>query len=517
MSDINFSSLKDFIISNNPQEIFSDAMIGFEKESMRVNNSRISNLPHPKELGSSLCNKFITTDFSEAQLELITPPTKGNSDCLKILGEIHHFVSSKIDNEIIWPLSIPPNINSQYDIPIAKFGSSNEGMFKHIYRLGLANRYGRAMQSISGLHFNYSLPSMIWNFFQGMESMHLKDIKSELYFNLIRNIYEMNWLLIYLFGASPVIDKRLLNTLNDNFEHLDKNSLYLPHATSLRMSEYGYSNIKRKGLYISVNSLDEYISTLKYATTTEDKDNMGFEDDNFIQLNKNLLQIEAEFYATARAKSNHIEDKIPSINLFNYGVDFVEIRSLDLNPFSSIGITKETVIFLELFLIFCLSKEAKQINQERMEIINHNDLVVAKYGRDRNQRIRENGTFNTIKDSGNRILDLMAPYAELMDTEDTRYSLVLSKMKSQIDNPDETISARIIESIKSKNISHLEFGNNLGERYKSEFLKNSSESNSFWERLEDEALDSVSRNRKLEEITRQEKIPFDKFKEEYFT
>tara|TARA_B100000427_G_scaffold197193_1_gene163852 strand:+ start:239 stop:1798 length:1560 start_codon:yes stop_codon:yes gene_type:complete len=515
MNNIDYPALNDYLLSINLNETFSDAMIGFEKESLRVNNSKISLSPHPKRLGSSLCNKYITTDFSEAQLELITPPSKGNKDSLRILEEIHHFVHSKIGDEIIWPLSIPPSLNSEADIPIAEFGSSHEGIFKHIYRKGLACRYGTAMQSISGFHFNYSLPDEIWSYFDYKDDHELMGIKTEIYFNMIRNIYQMNWLLIYLFGASPVIDQKLLKNQNDPFERIDSNSLLLANATSLRMSEYGYSNLNRNGIYIPINTLNDYANALRHATTTPDTRYKNFSE-NHIQLNENILQIEAEFYATARAKSNHSDIKRPSANLLRHGVDFIEIRSLDLNPFSPVGIKKEAINFLELFLIFSLSKDSGSISRENLDKINQNDLLVSKYGRDTNQKLNKNGTNISIKDWGIEILEMMLPYAELMDGGNLEYSNTLNMMKSHLNNPDETISARIIDSLALNKYSHLELGNHLGESYKKSFLTRNKKTNEFWETLQNEVKHSLNFQSELEELTLRGNISFDEFKEEYF-
>ena len=389
-------------------------------------------------------------------------------------------------------------------------------MFKHIYRQGLASRYGTSMQSISGFHFNYSLPAEIWSFFDGKKNNRdTITIKSDLYFNIIRNIYQMNWLLLYLFGASPIIDQKLIANKNESFERIDENSLFLRNATSLRMSEYGYSNLTRKGIYISINSLNEYANALRYATNNKD---IRFENlaEGNIQLNQNIFQIEAEFYATARAKSNHTEIKRPSTNLLNHGVDFIEIRSLDLNPFSPVGIKKEAIFFLELFLILSLTRDSGNISRERFNEINQNDLLVAKHGRDINQKLNNNGLNISIKDWGNQILDMMIPYAELMDGDDNEYTDTINMMKSSLNNPDETISARIIDSLVANNYSHLEFGNKLGENYKKQFLRIDRKSNSFWEILENETKQSLDKQSELEEMTERGNTSFDEYKEQHF-
>jgi len=194
-----FSEIKDLL---------SYGKVGFEKESLRVINSSIAQSPHPGSLGSALCNQYITTDFSEAQLELVTPPFQDKQKALRLLDDVHHFISCNLEDEILWPFSMPVAINAEEDIPIAYYGPSNLGEFKRIYRNGLSHRYGRMMQAISGVHYNYSVPNSIWqsSLFKNME-IDSKRVRSAAYFNMLRNIYRINWLILYLFGASPTITR----------------------------------------------------------------------------------------------------------------------------------------------------------------------------------------------------------------------------------------------------------------------------------------------------------------------
>ena len=231
---------------------------GLEKESLRVSQSTISTKPHQESMGSSLCHRHITTDFSEAQLELITPPLIDKKTGLIFLENIHHFVSHKIEDEIMWPFSMPPFIQSNQDIPIASYGSSNLALFKTTYRNGLSHRYGRTMQAISGIHFNYSLPEQLWKslvFSVGETSS--KEVRANIYFRTLRNLHRMNWLILYLFGASPIVTKNFLSNKNKGFKKLDNQTYYLPYATSMRMSDLGYQNINQSNLEISLNSLEE--------------------------------------------------------------------------------------------------------------------------------------------------------------------------------------------------------------------------------------------------------------------
>jgi len=508
--------MKDLISEYGLKKLSDGVNLGFEKESLRVTNSKISKSHHPESLGSSACNQFITIDFSEAQLELITPPLEGNEASLYALDDIHHYVTKNIQDEILWPFSIPPSSISENDILIGRFGSSHEGMFKHIYRKGLANRYGKTMQAISGFHFNYSLPDNIWTLFDKKNDSDLLNTRSEIYFSLLRNLYRMNWLLIYLFGASPIINKDLAKNQQDPFLKLDSSELYLPFATSLRMSEYGYSNTERKRLNLSINSLDKYVADLSAATMTPEPAYLKYEKVEDSQLNSNMIQIEAEYYAVARPKSAQIEGIRQKSSLKKRGVEFIEIRSLDLNPFSKVGIDRDTILFLELFIIFCLTTQSKKLDKESMKTINHNDLTVAKYGRRPNLLLTRNANRVLMKSWGNEILEKMTPIAEQIDNSDEEYLTNIATMRSRLADTDETPSAQILDELNSKKINQTELGNTLGYQYKEHYLAKEKSENNLWETLDEERKQSLIKQKELEITTAESGKSFHEFKNDYY-
>ena len=514
---MNYNDYLKTIIDSDLSHSFPEIKIGFEKESIRSINANISKIPHPKSLGASISNKYITTDFSESQLELITPPLSGNHNCLEMLDDIHHYVSHNIGSESLWPFSMPPPIHSENDIPIADFGSSHQGRFKRIYREGLANRYGKSMQAISGFHFNYSLPEKIWkNVVENSDSKLIK-IRSEVYFNILRNIYEMNWLLIYLFGASPIIDNSLILDKKNDFKKLGATSSYMPYATSLRMSEFGYSNLDRRKFSVSINSLDNYIRDLRLATLTEERKYLQFEDINDSQLNTSIFQIEAEYYAVARPKSSINEALRMSSNLAIGGVDFIEIRSLDLNPFSRIGINNETVLFLEIFLAFCLLNEAKDFDDNYIKAIQENDIRVAKYGRKKNISLRNKTGQISMRDWGMQTFYELTRVVEKYFSNDDDYSAALDTMKSRLKHSDETISARVMDEVLAESSSHAELGEKISLNYKQHYLETSKSSNKHWEILEKEAEKSLLLQTELERISKESKQSFELFKIEQFS
>jgi len=474
--------------------------LGFEKESLRVFQSKIVQTPHSKSVGSALCNKYITTDFSEAQLELITPPLSDKRAGMQFLEDIHHYVASNIDNEILWPFSIPPYFKSDKEIPIANYGSSNLGLFKHIYRNGLAHRYGRTMQSISGLHYNYSLPDSVWDipFFKA-KKIDSKSLRSYVYFRMLRNIFRMNWLILYLFGASPLLTKNFIHKDKALFKKLDNQTYYLPYATSLRMSEFGYQNSLRNRLNVSSSSLGNYISDLNIATNTVSKDFTEINSPLQNQLNTNILQIEDEYYAIARAKSNIISNQSSTSKLKKGGVDFIELRSLDLNPFSRIGINLETVLFLEVFLVYCFIKESSPISKAEQGSINKNDLSVAKFGRTPNFSLQKEGKIVSLKEWGNQILDEMTPIVELFDQNKQDYLNMILTIRSQINDPNQTLSGQLLDRLLSKQQSFIDLGNSIGEANRQHYLNLDFSNNQSWDLLDKEAINSLVKQKSLED------------------
>ncbi len=226
---------------------------GVEKESLRVTeDGSLSQAPHPTALGSPLTHDAITTDFSEAQLELITTVHDSPEACLKQLMDVHRFVYANIGDEVLWPSSMPCILAADDAIPVGQYGTSNIARAKTVYRLGLVLRYGRLMQTISGIHYNFSLPDSAWTTL----GIHSQEGITRAYFALIRNFRRWSWLLLYLFGASPAVCKSFTRNLQHELKSFDEGTAYLPYATSLRMGPLGYQSSAQSNLHISYNSLD---------------------------------------------------------------------------------------------------------------------------------------------------------------------------------------------------------------------------------------------------------------------
>ncbi len=211
--------------------LLEQCLHGIERECLRVTNEgRLAQTPHPEALGAALTNEQITTDYSESLLEFITPALPNPADTLSNLDKIHRFAYSKLGSEYLWSPSMPCPLPAEEDIPIAYYGTSNIGQLKYVYRKGLALRYGKTMQCIAGIHYNFSLPEQLWPLLKETEGFvgTDRDYQSTAYIALIRNFRRYSWLLMYLFGASPALDAGFLRGRSHQLEVLDADTLYLP-------------------------------------------------------------------------------------------------------------------------------------------------------------------------------------------------------------------------------------------------------------------------------------------------
>ncbi|MEM9101008.1 MAG: glutamate--cysteine ligase [Pseudomonadota bacterium] len=432
---------------------------GIEKECLRIKTSGyLSQEPHPKALGSALTHKFITTDYSEALLEFITPASDSIDAPFEWLKHIHQFVYNNIGEELLWGLSMPCVMASEAAIPIAQYGHSNSGKMKHIYRVGLGHRYGKVMQTIAGVHYNISFPTRFWaNYaaYSGVQQVDSGFISSE-YFKIIRNFHRFGWLVTYLFGASPALCQSFVKsarTHKSSLEAMENGTLYGKFATSLRMSDIGYSNNAQSTLNISYNSLEKYIEGLEKAIRTEEpfyKDIGVKVDDAYKQLNSNLLQIENEYYGHIRPKQTSKMGERPTKALANRGVEYIEVRALDLNPFSPLGVDIYQAAFLDCFLLYCLFEDSPFITLRENAEIKENLRRVVELGRRRGLTLRFRNRDISLKDFAHQILEGMALIAHLLDkaNQTRRFSMAVESAKVKIEHPEQTLSGLIIAALR---------------------------------------------------------------------
>lgn len=493
---------------------------GVEKESLRVTrDGGIAQTPHPQGLGSALTHPYITTDYSEALLELITPPLADVRAARECLSRIHQFVYSKLDDELLWATSMPCLIAGERGIPIAYYGTSNVGTMKHVYRRGLGYRYGRTMQAIAGLHFNYSLPEVFWSLFQEVESdsRETREFISDSYFCLIRNFQRLGWLIPYLFGASPAVCKSFFTDRPEWLEEFDSHTYFNPYATSLRMSDIGYKNPAQEDLSISYNNLGDYVRGLTRAIETlfpEYEKSGVIVDGEHLQLNANVLQIENEYYSFVRPKQVAQSGEKPTLALKRRGVQYVEIRALDVDLFDPVGINENQMRFMETFLIFCLLRESPPINADEQKKIDHNQQTVACCGRTPSLRLLRNGTKVLLQHWAKEIYEAMQPVAELLD-QDGNGQLYLRALEAElpaIEDPEQTPSARLLAEMRRKKQTFFHFAMDLCEQHNQYFQQKEMPPDrmAFFEK---EAQESIKRQREIEAA---DQISFEEYLEQYF-
>ena len=449
---------------------------GLEKESLRLTTGgRIAQTPHPTALGSALTHPWITTDYSEALIELITPPSQNPEDVLRCMGEIHAFVHQHLDDELLLATSMPIGLDGDESIPIARYGHSNIGQMKHIYRRGLAYRYGRTMQSIAGVHFNYSVNESLWPVLQEMEEHRgqLTDFIDDAYFGVIRNVHRYGWLLIYLFGNSPAICKSFFRgreSLASRFAELDAETLYRPNATSLRMSDIGYRNDNQTSLDISVNAIQQYIASLEAAINQPYPayQSIGVKvDGEYRQLNANILQIENEYYSLIRPKQVTLSGEKPTLALKKRGVRYVELRALDLLCMQPAGISLDELRFLETFVLFCLLHESPLLDHEEKAECNRNSLSVACCARGKDFTLSHKGKPLLLKQWGSEILDELLPIADVLDEGEIGqpYRNSVGKQRLAVSDPDQTLSAMVLDEMRGNRESFAEFALGLSRKH----------------------------------------------------
>ncbi|MCK6262329.1 glutamate--cysteine ligase [Vibrio sp. ZSDE26] len=515
-----FAARLDLIAKQS--DVFKQYGRGVERETLRYHqNGHLATTPHPDGLGSAYSNEWITTDFSESLLEFITPVSHDVSTLVYQLEDIHHFAQKNLGEEKMWPLSMPCYVGVEDDINLAYYGTSNSGKMKTLYREGLKHRYGSLMQIISGVHFNFSFPETFWDALYGEQQQSEREAsKSDAYFGLIRNYYRFGWLIPYFFGASPALCSSFLKGRETKlpFENINQ-TLYLPHATSLRLSDLGYTNSAQSVLKIGFNSLEQYLEGLNKAirTPSEEFANIGIKvEGEYRQLNSNVLQIENELYAPIRPKRVAKSDEKPSEALGRAGVEYIEVRSLDVNPFSSVGITEEQVRFLDLFLTWATLSDSDPMDDCELKCWRDNWNKVILEGRKTGLELQIGcrGEQLTLQAWAKRVFDDLILIARSMDEAHggRAYQDVCDKLIQWIDQPELTISGQLLAMTKQYG-GLGQLGCELGMTYRQQYQQHQYKVYSQ-QQMESEVIRSREAQAAVESSDTEE---FDTYLENYFS
>ncbi len=416
---------------------------GIEKESLRaLPTCGIALTPHPRALGSALTHTSITTDYSESQVELITAAHVSIDDCVDELMQTHQFVYRALldqGDELLWVSSMPCGLPTDETIPISRYGNSNVGKAKSVYRMGLGHRYGRRMQTISGIHYNWSMP----------------DISNDEYFGLIRNFRRNAFLLLYLFGASPALCPTFVEGRDHGLERLSDTAMFLPYATSLRMGRLGYQSDAQSTLAVSYNGLNGYAASLFDALSRPypayEKLGIRNPGGEYNQLSTSLLQIENEFYGTIRPKRTIRSGERPLQALRERGVEYIEVRLMDLDPFEPVGITAQTMRFLDVFLLHCLMSPSAQDTPAEIDELKYNQHHTAARGREPGLLLKRQGEQVSLVNWGAQILSQCEPIAVALDKAHSsdEYTAALAVAHARLKDANLTPSARVLATMNS--------------------------------------------------------------------
>ncbi len=413
---------------------------GIEKESLRANlDGTLAVTPHPAALGSALTHGRVTTDFSESQLELITGVHASAEACLQEMQALHQFVYRQMGDELMWVGSMPCRLPGDETIPLGRYGRSNVGRAKSIYRMGLGHRYGRRMQTISGIHYNWSMPGL-------SDADH---------FALIRNFRRHAFLLLFLFGASPALCRSFVEGRDHGLQPWGEGSLALPHATSLRMGRLGYQSDAQASIRASFNNLESYAASLHEALTRPypayesiGVKNLGGE---YNQLSTTLLQIENEFYGTIRPKRTIRQGERPLHALRERGVEYIEVRCMDLDPFEPLGISASTMRFLDIFLLHCAVSDSPPDTPDEIAALARNQHRTASHGREPGLRLERQGGEVALQDWAHELLQAYRPLAMRLDAAHggNAYGQALAEAEARLAQPDTTPSARALQAMEA--------------------------------------------------------------------
>lgn len=434
-----------------PPEALPGMRRGLEKESLRAApDGALALTPHPAALGSPLTHPHITTDFSESQPELVTGTHGSVQACLDELRQIHQVVYAEmaaLGDEMLWASSMPCKLPPDEMIPLGYYGTSNVGRAKSVYRMGLGHRYGRRMQTISGIHYNWSLPGA----------------GSEQYFGLIRNFRRHAFLLLYLFGASPVVCGTFVQGRQHALQPLGSRAMYLPHATSLRMGRLGYQSDAQSTLAVSYNGLEGYAASLQDALTRPwpAYETIGIQapSGDYNQLAVTLLQIENEFYGTIRPKRVIEPGERPLHALRARGVEYVEVRLMDLNPFLPVGIDEQTMRFLDVFLLHCLLSDSPPDSPAEIEALKRNQHLVAERGREPGLKLACGGMEVALTDWAAQVLGELPALARALDEAlgGDGHQAAVQAAQQALHNPALLPSARVLAALPGYGDSYVAF------------------------------------------------------------
>lgn len=417
-------TVKQIIQETDINEAFYQAVFGIEKEGLRVtSNGQLALTKHPQEFGNRNFHPYIQTDFSESQLELITPPLPSVQESYDWMAALHDVALQTIPlDESIWPISMPMVLPDESMIPIAKLDNKEDVKYREV----LTHKYGKKKQMISGVHYNFELDDqLILRLYENQTDISDKDsFKSMIYLKLTKNFLRYRWLLTYLLGASPTVD--------DSF--FTDQEIPQDYVRSIRSSHYGYVN--QSEVSVSFNSIEDYVQSLQDM------------------VKKGYLSEEKEFYSAVRFRGAHKAEE-----LLTKGISYLELRSFDLNPFDPLGMSKKTMEFVHLFCLYMIWID-ETATMDEIEIGEDMNGLTAMEHPEEKSKFQEEGL---------ELLEQMEKMLQSTNGSKSAYSCIQEARKQMVD-PKLTIAARMISGIEEEG-SYIAFSLALAKRYKKEAVK----------------------------------------------
>ncbi len=375
------------------------ARFGLEREGHRVDSTgNLSRLKHPSILGSRRYHPYIQTDFSETQLEAITPVFEESKQALQFMGALHDVMIRSLEKEeLLWAQSMPPALpENESDIRLANLETAQDVL----YREGLAKKYGKRKQMVSGIHYNFEFgEDLLEAMWKEEQTTAFQNFKSEIYMKLSRQYLRYMWLITYCLGASP--------RANSGF-FTDRNEKIPEPVRSIRNSKFGYRNMP--DIFVSYESLEKYYEDLQTYVKT------------------GALSEMKEFYSAVRLRGGKRAEE-----LLDSGIQYVEFRNFDLNPFVRVGMDEDTARFIHLLALYLIYKDEEETPDTAQRLgYKINDAVAL-----------ENSLAKTAYyDEGKLFFEQMRIFAQNLDFDQEDLALI-EKFAQMLEKPEETIAGQM--------------------------------------------------------------------------
>ena len=478
----------DWFASEDRRSLLMLSEHAIERECLRVDPSgHLAQTRHHAAIGHPLTHPQISTDFAESQLELITPRMTSERDAVGVLHGIHRYLYERIGDELLWPLSVPSQLpDNADDIPLAQYGDSPKAQSKTLYRKGLGYRYGRRMQTLSGVHYNFSFGPEFWSQLHARSGVEgsLQAFINDRYLHTIRNYLRCSWINTWLFGCTPAVDSSFLEKPHASLQPLGERSLIAPYGTSLRLSEIGYTSDVQAKLHISYDTLGEYLRDVTHAITEAYPaySEIGTDPDGAPrQMNDHYLQCEAELYSVIRPKPPASVAASQAQGLKDKGIAYLEVRGIDIDHTVPDGVDDKQLRFVHMLLVYCLLSESPKMDHaERIACLeNHN--AVAMRGREPGLTLVDSGADKSLSDWAGSIVADLQPVAAMLDSASgtDSYSSVLEQQARKVADVSKTPSAQVVEALQVRGIDLCELGLEIAGRHKAQFVKEPVDADAF--------------------------------------